>query len=73
MQPANWEAISNSKEAWQTTALLPHQLCKKNKLVLVGLLSQYRDSTHIITSQIIILFSQGRLALHRRANWLCLM
>jgi hypothetical protein len=39
MQPANWEAISNSKEAGQTTTLLPCHLRQKNKLVLIGVLS----------------------------------
>ncbi len=27
VQPANWEAISNSEKTWQTTALLPCSLC----------------------------------------------
>ena len=39
MQPANWEAISNSKEAGQTTTLLPCHVRQKNKLVLIGVLS----------------------------------
>jgi hypothetical protein len=34
MQPANWEAISDSKEAGQTTALLPFKVRRKNKLAL---------------------------------------
>ena len=71
MQPANWEVISNSKEAGQTTTLLPCHVRQKNKLVLIGVLSQYRDSYVIITRQIIIPRSQGRLALHCHVNWLC--
>jgi hypothetical protein len=35
MQPANWEAISNSQEAWQTTAVLSSQLRQKDKVVLI--------------------------------------
>jgi hypothetical protein len=38
MQPANWEAISDSKEAWQTIALLPCQVRQKNKLALIEIL-----------------------------------
>ena len=46
MQPANWEAISNSKEAWQTIALLPCQVRQKDKLVLIGTLRYLRDSPY---------------------------
>jgi hypothetical protein len=34
VQPANWEAISNSEKTWQTTALLPCSLCQKDTLAL---------------------------------------